>query len=123
MAINETSPVGVPVPLCGATVMFTLTDWPCVMVVGLRLKVVVVGLNVTVFQLFTRFVALTEPKPEAKSYPTPLEYGAFGYPASPGTSLLPTVTSLKVQVLAGGVVVLEPLHCESFSVAASLYRT
>ncbi len=67
---KDTSPVGVPVPLLGVTPTVMLADAPWVKVVGVKVRVVVVGLNVTVFQLFARLVTFTEPNPDARSYPT-----------------------------------------------------
>ncbi len=72
-AMSETSPVGVPAPDWGATWMLRLTGWPCVRVMGLVAgvveseSVVVVGAKLTELQFFTRFAALTEPSPVAKS--------------------------------------------------------
>jgi hypothetical protein len=62
---KATSPDGVP-PL-PATPTLTLTGVPCVKVVELRLKVVVVGLNVSEFQSLTRRLASTLPRPVARS--------------------------------------------------------
>ena len=58
-----------PVAVDGVTVMFTVTVAPAVMVVGLRLRVTVVGVKALtpVLQLLTRFWAFTEPSPVAKS--------------------------------------------------------
>ena len=60
--------MGTPVPLPGATAMFTFTLEPCAIeVVGLRARVVVVARNVAVFHLLTRFATFTDPRPVAKS--------------------------------------------------------
>ena len=49
-------PVGVPLPVFGATVTLKLTGWPWVTVVGVRLfNVVVDGNETTVLHLLTRF--------------------------------------------------------------------
>ena len=85
------------------------------MVSGLKDNVVTVGLNVTEFQLLTKFSTFTDPRPDARSYPTAALYCDV---VSPGTILLPTVTSLKMQLLAGRPEVFEPLHCDSVSAAA-----
>src|SRR4029077_7134218 len=69
---SETSPVGVPAPLLGVTLMLTLADAPWVKVGGVRERVVVVGRNVIEFQPFTRLFTFTEPRPVAWSYPTVL---------------------------------------------------
>ena len=45
LVTSETSPVGTPAPLVGATAMFTFTSAPWVKVVGLSAKVVVVAVN------------------------------------------------------------------------------
>jgi hypothetical protein len=99
-AISETSPVGVPVPEEGATVMLTLTACPCVSVMGLVAgvveseRVVVEGVKLTEVQLFTRFAALTEPNPVAMSKPVVVVQAATGglpevsIPYSPDTVLL-----------------------------------
>jgi hypothetical protein len=42
---------------------------PCVPLIELGPKVVVVALKVTVFHLFTRFETFTDPRPVAKSKP------------------------------------------------------
>ena len=69
LVMRETSPLGVPLPVACATLTFTLTLEPCVKPeVGLKVRLVVVGVKVTLFQLFTRFVTLTEPSPVARSY-------------------------------------------------------
>jgi hypothetical protein len=66
-AIKETGPFGVPEE--ELTLIVTLTDWPCVMVVGARVSVVTVGAKLTAVQFFTRLAILTEPRPVARSYP------------------------------------------------------
>ena len=73
----------------------------------------------------TRFATFTEPSPVARSYATPDWNFApeVPNPTSPGTALFPTVTSLKIQLGDKAAVVLEPLHPEYVSCAASLYRT
>jgi hypothetical protein len=105
--------------------MLTVTGLPWVMPVrGLRVRFVMLGLNVTLLHWFTRLLTCTEPRPVARSYPTPLlNWGLVVKLASPGTALLPTVTSLNTQVLAGEVAVPEALHCARLSAAASLYKT
>jgi hypothetical protein len=56
------------VPLLGTTVTLKLTGVPCEMLVVESIKnVVVVGLNVTLFQFETRFATLIDPSPVAKS--------------------------------------------------------
>jgi hypothetical protein len=60
-------PVAVPVPLVGVTVPEIARAEPCTAVVGEIENVVVVGLKETVFQLFSRFVTFSDPKPVAKS--------------------------------------------------------
>ena len=62
---NETSPVGIP--LLPVTAIFAVTAKPCVIVVGVMPKVVIVALNVAAFQLLTKFEMFTEPRPVAKS--------------------------------------------------------
>ncbi len=66
---KEASPVGVPLPLPGATLIFTLTDWPCVipLVGGPSVRVVAEERNVAVLHLVTRFFTFTEPSPVARS--------------------------------------------------------
>jgi len=56
---NETSPVAVP----GMTVTCTLTDVPCVIVVGLSVSVVALGVKVAVDQFLMRLATFTEPSP------------------------------------------------------------
>ena len=93
----------------------------------LALKVVAEGKKVMEPQLLTKFWALTEPRPVARSYAavagnagveglvvstrTPFAPATLllqlGVPKAQGTELFPLVTSLKVQVDAGGVLPLE----------------
>ena len=62
-----TPPVGVPVPGPAATDVVTVMGVPCVMLVEESCREVVVGLNMTEFQLFTSTLASTEPSPLARS--------------------------------------------------------
>src|ERR1700722_1011294 len=68
---TETSPVGVPVPLCGATAIVRLAGEPCT--IGNAVEDVrVVALAVprvtpAVFHFAIRFATLTEPSPDARS--------------------------------------------------------
>jgi hypothetical protein len=65
---SETPPVGVPLPLLGATLPDTVTDCPCDrLLVGLRPSVVLVGRKLTVFHLLSKLATFTEPRPVAKS--------------------------------------------------------
>jgi hypothetical protein len=67
-ASSDISPVGMPVPVLGATITLKLTGVPCgKLVVEFIENVVVVGLNVTLFQFDTRFETLIDPIPVAKS--------------------------------------------------------
>src|SRR6516162_5097109 len=131
-AIRETSPVGMTVPLFGATVTAAVTDVPCVMVTGpvpplsVRLAVVPVSAPTAVFQSAARFVTFTEPRPVAVSYPVPAVHagvvGLLGLTKTPftllevllqlfvlfalvvhGTESLPFVMSRKAQEVGGGV--------------------
>jgi len=67
----DTSPVGVPVPVCGETVKVKLAGDPCVIgnaVVEASVVELAVPLDVpAVFQLLIKFVTLTDPRPEARS--------------------------------------------------------
>jgi hypothetical protein len=63
----ETSPVGIPVPLFGVTVTLKGIGEPWVVSAVGRFKVVVVGLNVTLPQLFTRLLTFTDPNPVVMS--------------------------------------------------------
>src|SRR5258708_4649366 len=113
-----------PVAALGVTSTWMLTEEPCMIVVGLMLtRVVVLGVKVADAQFVTRLVTFTEPRPVAKSYPALLWYWALAVPkpASPGTALFPAVTSLKLQVLAGNVV-LEPLHFLPAAISAAAKR-
>ena len=66
VAINETSPVGVPE--LDATVTGTLKLWPEVTVVPLGVpRVVVVDARETVLHFVRRFPTFTEPRPVARS--------------------------------------------------------
>jgi hypothetical protein len=68
VAISATVPVGVPDPVCGATVAAMLTGWPSVMLAGVRfVSVVVLGVKVTLLHAFTRLLAFTDPNPVARS--------------------------------------------------------
>jgi hypothetical protein len=107
LVMREADPVGFPVPDCGATEMFTFTGVPCVIcVVGLSVRVEVVGWKLTEPQLLTRFVTLTLPSPVARSYPavvlnpesTPLASPAvfvtqLGVPVWQGVEIVPVVMS------------------------------
>ena len=114
-AIRETSPAGVPLPEVTSIVKLIACPWVRVMglVAGLveSARVAVEGVKFEV-QLFTKFAALTEPKPVARSYPVVVLYAGkppetiipywpeailvllqFGDPPWQITELFPTVTS------------------------------
>jgi hypothetical protein len=63
------------VEAAGLTVTVKPTDCPCGIVDkvypvgGVRVSVVVVGVKLTEDHLFTKFAALTVPRPVARSYP------------------------------------------------------
>src|SRR5487761_182426 len=72
VAIKETSPVAWGE--VGEIEALTLIGAPCVILIALpplSVRVVVDGLKITEFQLLTRLLAFTEPRPVAKSYPAP----------------------------------------------------
>src|SRR5271155_138540 len=107
------SPEGAPPLAITATSTFTPCPWK--MISGLTLSNVAVGVNVTDFQLFTRFAAFTDPSPVVRSYPTPELYPVstpigppsvpqFGEPAAHGTAFVSAVMSLNMQDAAGSVV-------------------
>jgi len=67
---KATSPVGVPEPEFGLTLIAIGTAVPCVVFAGtVSAKFVFVGVKVALTQLFTRFAAFTDPRPVTKSYP------------------------------------------------------
>ena len=65
LPVRLTAPVGVPEPLEGATVPVMVAVLPWARLVGLTLRVVVVGVNATVFQYLIRLATSTEPRPVA----------------------------------------------------------
>src|ERR1700674_5495594 len=98
----------------------------------LTIKVVLEARNVIEDQLFTRFATFTEPRPVARSYPTPaLNPESTPYwsalfdvvqlrdPFVHGMAFVPVVRSLKIQVLAGPFVALE-LQFAAVCLVASL---
>jgi hypothetical protein len=102
------------------------------LLVGLRLSVVVVGLNVTELHLLRRFATLIVPSPVARSYPLPVLYPPntpyacpavftvqFGEPFWQGMEIVPEVTSLNTQVLAGPAL---ELHDDAVCWLPSLYK-
>src|SRR5205814_3158300 len=67
--INDTSPVGSPLPpAMGVTAMFKETGLPCVAVIEFGARVVLVALKVIEPHLVTRLFTLTDPSPVARSY-------------------------------------------------------
>jgi hypothetical protein len=89
----------------------------------LSVKAVVVALVIAVCQLLTKFETLTEPRPVAWSNPV---VAANPVSLTKARFVLPDVTSLKMQVPAGGVVVFDASHATVAGgvcgwVAANLY--
>jgi hypothetical protein len=129
-AISETSPVGVPLPLVGATLTVAVKFCPDgVPPLGL-VSVVVVVVRMAEVHLLSRFVTLIEPKPVDRSYPVadtnagvPLSTAGHegvvvvlqittpklpedvllqsGVPETQATELFPFVTSLKTHPAVG----------------------
>jgi hypothetical protein len=72
-AKTDTLPCGVPLPEEDFTSMVASIGAPAWALLGEICREVVVGRKLMEFQLFTNTLASTDPRPLARSYPTPAE--------------------------------------------------